>query len=326
MELLLGKKKKKKISHQEDLFMVFQRPQSQPWKQQSHHNTKSRPYKFDNTICYPMSSLSITITRKANIVADVLSRRQALLTMLETKLLGFKSVEDLYVGDDDFKEVYELCANSDIEGLFRHEGFLFKEKRLCVPRIREAYEGGLMGHFGEQKTLQNGQIQGLAQFLFLFHKGWISLWTLYWAYLDLEVVDRFSKVTHFTPCHKVDDACHMVNLFFKEVVRLHGLPKAIVLDRDSKFLSHFWRTLWGKLGTKLLFSTTFHSQTKVVNMTLSQLLRCFMGKSLKSWEEWLPHIEFSYNWVVNKTISHTPFKLVYGSTPCLLWIYYPCLI
>ena len=134
-----------------------------------------------------------------------------------------------------------------------------------------------------------------------------------------EVVDKFSKMAHFIPCHKIDDATYIANLFFKEVVRLHGLPRSIVSDKDSKFLSHFWRTLWGKLGTKLLFSTTCHpqsdGQTEVVNRTLGKLLRCMIVQNIREWEELLPHIEFSYNRVVHSTTSHSPFEVLYGFNP-----------
>jgi hypothetical protein len=130
------------------------------------------------------------------------------------------------------------------------------------------------------------------------------------------VVDRFSKMTHFIPCHKTDNATNIVDLFFREIVQLHGVPRSIVSDRDVKFLSYFWKVLWGKLGTKLLFSTTCHlqtdGQTGVVNRTLTQLLHIVVHKNLKTWEDCLLFIEFAYNRAMHTTTSYSLFEIVYG--------------
>ena len=102
-------------------------------------------------------------------------------------------------------------------------------------------------------------------------------------------------------------------------MRLHRVPRRIISDRDTKFLSHFYRTLWGKLGTKLLFSTTCHPQTdgktEAVNRTLGTLLRTVLKQNLKLWEECLPHVEFSYNRVVHSSINCSPFEIVNGFNP-----------
>jgi hypothetical protein len=128
------------------------------------------------------------------------------------------------------------------------------------------------------------------------------------------VVDHFSKIAHFIPCHKSDNASHVADLFFAEIVRLHDVPNTIVSDGDAKFLSHFWITLWLKLGTKLLFSTTCHpqtdGQTEVVNRTLSTMLQAILKSNLKLWEKCLPHIEFSYNRSVHSTMKVSPFHVV----------------
>ena len=77
--------------------------------------------------------------------------------------------------------------------------------------------------------------------------------------------------------------------------------------------------MWGKLGTKLLFSTTCHpqtdGQTEVVNRTLSTLLRTIIQKNLKNWEDCFPFIEFAYNRSVHSTINFSSFEIVYGFNP-----------
>ena len=72
------------------------------------------------------------------------------------------------------------------------------------------------------------------------------------------VVNRFSKMTHFIVCHKTDDTTNIVDLFFREVIRLHGVPRNILFDQNVEFLSYFWKVLCGKLGITLLFSITYH--------------------------------------------------------------------
>jgi hypothetical protein len=127
------------------------------------------------------------------------------------------------------------------------------------------------------------------------------------------VVDRFSKMAHFIPCQKTSDATHIANLFFKEVIRLHGLPKSIVSDRDTKFIGHFWRTLWKKLGTNLAFSSAYHpqmdGQTEVVNRSLGDLLRSLVTEHHSSWDQILPQAEFAYNDSVNRSTGKVHFRL-----------------
>ena len=79
------------------------------------------------------------------------------------------------------------------------------------------------------------------------------------------------------------------------------------------------KVLWGKLGTKLLFSTTClpqtDGQTEVVNRTLSTLLRAIIQKNLKNWEDCLAFIEFAYNRSLHSTTNFSPLEIVYGFNP-----------
>jgi hypothetical protein len=75
------------------------------------------------------------------------------------------------------------------------------------------------------------------------------------------VVDKLTKDAHFIPLkitHKAED---VVDIFLKEVARLHRIPKTIVSDRDSKFTSNFWKGLFKGFETNLNFSTVYHPES-----------------------------------------------------------------
>jgi hypothetical protein len=74
----------------------------------------------------------------------------------------------------------------------------------------------------------------------------------------LVVVDIFSNMAHSILCKKTNDATHVVVLFFQEIVRLHGLPRSINSNIDTRFLGHIWRILWKNMGSRLHYSSTYH--------------------------------------------------------------------
>src|SRR5580765_1410605 len=135
----------------------------------------------------------------------------------------------------------------------------------------------------------------------------------------LAVVDKFTKMSHFIPTTTKVTAPETAKLIFDNIIRLHGLPSVIISDRDSRFTSNFWKSLFELLNTKLSMSTAFHpqsnGQTEIINRYLEQALRHYTDIIQNDWDTYLTHIEIAHNNSVNTTTKYTPFYLNYGFNP-----------
>ncbi|GAU11620.1 hypothetical protein TSUD_346120 [Trifolium subterraneum] len=135
----------------------------------------------------------------------------------------------------------------------------------------------------------------------------------------LVVVDRLTKYAHFIPMKTDYSSKSVAEVFMQNVVKLHGLPKSIVSDRDKVFTSAFWQQLFKLQGTTLAMSSAYHpqsdGQSEVLNKTLELYLRCFSFNNPKAWSKMLSWSEFWYNTAFQTSIGMTPFKAVYGRDP-----------
>ena len=132
-------------------------------------------------------------------------------------------------------------------------------------------------------------------------------------------IDELTKWVHFAPCTKEVTASDYARIFVDTVFRHHGLPEVIISDRDPRFTSKFWTTLFELLGTDLRFSTAFHpqmdGQSEVMIRTLENFLRPYVERNPASWVKQLLLVEFIANNTVNASTGYTPFYLEAGQDP-----------
>lgn len=101
--------------------------------------------------------------------------------------------------------------------------------------------------------------------------------------------------------------------------KLHGLPQAIISDRDPIFTSNVWQQLFKLTDTKLLMSSAYHPQTdgqmERLNQCLEGFLRCTVHACPWQWSKWLSVAEFWYNTAYHSALGHSPFEVLYGHSP-----------
>ncbi|KAA0046073.1 Transposon Ty3-G Gag-Pol polyprotein [Cucumis melo var. makuwa] len=225
--------------------------------------------------------------------------------------------------------ILETFHNSAVGG---HSGFLRTYKRIAAELYWKGMKAEIKKHCEECLTCQRNKTMALSPAGLLVPS---EIPQVIWSEISMDfveglpkssgyevilvVVDRLSKYGHFLPLKHPFTAKLVVELFVKEVVRLHGFPLSIVSDRDKVFLSQFWTQLFRLSGTKLNKSTAYHpqsdGQTEVVNRGVETYLRCFCNEKPKEWIKSLPWTEYWYNTTYQRSIGMTPFQVVYGRQP-----------
>jgi hypothetical protein len=96
------------------------------------------------------------------------------------------------------------------------------------------------------------------------------------------IVDRLSKSTHFISIHTNYNVQKYAGIYITRVLCLHGVPKTIMSDRGSQFVTRFWEQLHASLGTHSIHSLAYHlqtdGQTKRANQILEDMLSAYVLK------------------------------------------------
>ena len=148
----------------------------------------------------------------------------------------------------------------------------------------------------------------------------------------LVFVDKTSGMVHLAACSMKCSAEHTAHLLNQNIIRLHGVPKQLLSDRDPRLTSAYWTSFCKHLGIKNLFTTAYHPQsnstTERVNQVLGEVLRTLrpvtdVAESVlrglvprtRNWESLLPFVEFTINNAKSTSSGFSPFFLVYGTHP-----------
>ena len=292
---------------------------------------------------------------KGNVVADALSRCDA-MSVVETG--EFVARIRKLTADDEWANRLRN-KNNMINSLIYYLDRIYVPGPLRNPVLVEYHDIGIAGHFGVNKIFaslskiyywpgmfndvkkfisscdvcqrmktSNTRPAGLLRPLEIPSERWENVSMDFIVQLPrtaagfdaiFVVVDMLSKMAHFIPTHTMATAPGTARLFFDHIFRLHSMPRVIVSDRDSKFTSNFWSTLFNLMGTKLALSMAFHpqtdSQTERMNRTLEDMLRAYTSLRQDDWDSLLTQAEFTYNNSPSMATQLSPFRMNYRFDP-----------
>ncbi|KAL5578320.1 hypothetical protein UlMin_020019 [Ulmus minor] len=194
---------------------------------------------------------------------------------------GMKGSQEL---DPDLMKIREgVASRENSEFGLSPDGILHFKGRLCIPNdpemrnqiLSEAHSTPYSVHLEwKWEQISMDFVVGLPKTT----NGHDSIWV---------IVDRLTKSAHFIPIRVTYSLEQLAELYVKEIVHLHGVPKSIISDRDARFTSRFWKGVQQSMGTKLKFSTAFHPQTDGQSERTIQILEDMLRACVLEFKEWI---------------------------------------
>nr|GEW59672.1 reverse transcriptase domain-containing protein [Tanacetum cinerariifolium] len=234
--------------------------------------------------------------RKANVVADTLSRKERIEPLRVRALVTT-------IGLDLPKQILEAqiealkpenLENEDVGGMIRKD--IPKEK--LEPRA-----DGTLCLNGRSWLPCYGDLRSV-----IMHESHKSKYSIH--------PDRLTKSAHFLPIRENDPLDKLARLYQNMIVARHGIPVSIICDRYRRFTSNFWRSFQKALGTDISMSTVYHLETNGQSertiQTLEDMLHACVIDFGKGWVKHLPLCEFSYNNSYHASIKAAPYEALYG--------------
>ncbi|WVZ01635.1 hypothetical protein V8G54_027704 [Vigna mungo] len=227
------------------------------------------------------------------------------------------------------KQILQEFHNSKIGG---HAGITKTTSRIVNQFHRTNMQQDIRKYINECPVCQQEKVdhalpKGLLQPLPIPQQVWEDIAMDFITHLPtvngystiMVVVDRLSKFAYFIPLRSEFSSKSVVDAFIAQVVKIHGIPKSIVSDRDRVFISSFWQQLFKSQGTTLAMGSAYHpqsdGQTENLNKTLEMYLRCCVYENPKSWINMLPWAQYWYNTSFHHSLGMTPFQALFGRLP-----------
>lgn len=237
----------------------------------------------------------------------------------------------VWVGNNSLAQQH-ILQDLHASGIGGHSGIQATYHRIKVlfsqPKLKQTVTAFVQSlSICQQAKVEHYKLPGLLQPFPIPETAWIMVSMNFIEGLPksgkwnaiLVVIDKFNKYAHFVPISHPYIALSIAQQYFNHIYKLHGLPTAIISDRDRIFTSTLWKELFALSDTQLLMSSSYHpqteGQTERLNQCLEGFLRCVVHACPREWAKRIPLVEYWYNTSFHTTLGTTPFQVLYGHRP-----------